>query len=258
MSTTARLFKGTFKALFANFDAIVKLTWAWTALTIGLSIFAVTQFQNQDVGGTGKAALGLLLLAVRMMAGASIAVGWHRCLLAGEKPSPIYLKVGRREVVYLGKSFLLTMAMLAVFGGAAFLHRMFIGYSQMGRIAGLVLLVAMIFWVLPVFLRLSLILPAGALDEPLGLSAAWRWSGGLGYPLFFVACGVGAVIGIAGIALDAVFAAVPAEGILGVLFYIKVVLLSVLKQILTLALTIGILTGGYYVMRERATQNFQG
>ena len=103
-------------------------------------------------------------------------------------------------------------------------------------------------FVLPALMRLFLILPATALDEPLGIAEAFARGEGLGLPMALAAVGTGLCIG----ALDMVLSVVANTIGGGAVFAaIAVLILSLALQIAMTALQIGILSGGYYILRER-------
>jgi hypothetical protein len=119
----------------------------------------------------------LLSVVLFVLAMLWIAVGWHRFALLGEVPHgwvpPLH---GARMLGYLGRTILLSLLVAAavivasiplgllgaVLGGAGVL---------LASAAGLVL--AMV-----VFYRLSVILPAGAAERPIGLREAWAATAG--------------------------------------------------------------------------------
>lgn len=235
--TTARLFTGAFKALFSDFDAFLRIVWAWYALVAVLGVLGMLLAAN-------SIAVGFVVVAVWLCSSASIAVAWHRNLLLGERPGPVNLSFGRREIAYLGKTFLVFLIMMIpsmVLGATALpFMQNWMGFMI---VAGLMLLL-----ILPLFMRLCLILPATALDEPLGISDAFYRSEGLGLPMALAAVGTGLCIG----ALDMVLSVVANTIGGGAVFAaIAVLILSLALQIAMTALQIGILSGGYYILRER-------
>lgn len=246
LTTTSRLFKGTFKALFSDFDAFIRICWAWYALIAVLVVLAAL------LGISNAAVMALPIALIWIVANASIAVAWHRHLLLQERVGPVNLHVGGRELLYIGKTLLVLLVMLVplmVLGGFFGLLVAVIG-SGSGQVVLPVLVAGalFIFLLLPLIMRLSLILPATALDEKLGIGEAFRDSKGLGLPMALAGVLLTIVVGAIDYGLKAVGAALGEGAITGAL---AVVILSLALQIAMTALQIGILTGGYYIFRER-------
>eukprot|EP00873_Tetraselmis_striata_P011204 jgi/Tetstr1/431468/TSEL_002120.t1 len=105
---------------------------------------------------------------------------------------------------------------------------------------------AVVLVVLPFMLRFSLVLPAVALDEPLGFGEAFSDSEGLGLPMSFAATGLSLVIG-GGTFVVGLLAAGGASVFAGIAVFI----LTLALQISATALQVSVLTGGYYILRER-------
>ncbi|WP_425089411.1 hypothetical protein [Stappia sp.] len=245
--TTGRLFIGAFKALFANFETFLKICWAWFAIFL-IGQAALSSFVPQDPTSVNAAHLAALLVfaIVYVLGSASIAVAWHRCLLMEERPGWLHLTVGGRELRYALKFLAISLIMILLtipVGGLIWL----IGLT--GFLATVVATAAMmIFFVLPFTMRFSLVLPAVALDEPLGLVEAFRDSKGLGLPLSFSAVVVGGVAGGATFVIGLL--AVGAGGA-SLFAGIAVFILTLALQISATALQVSVLTGGYYILRER-------
>lgn len=235
--TTVRLFTGAFKALFSDFDAFLRIVWAWYALVAVLGVLGTLLAANSFV-------VVFVVAGVWVCSSASIAVAWHRNLLLGERPGPVNLSFGRREIVYLGKTLLVFLIMLIpsmVLGAIALpFMQNWMGFMI---VAGPMLLL-----ILPLFMRLCLILPATALDEPLGISDAFYRSEGLGLPMALAAIGTGLCITAVDMLLSFVANTIGGGAVFAA---IAVLILSLALQIALTALQIGILSGGYYILRER-------
>lgn len=255
MGTTFRLLQGTFKALYYNFDVFLRLCWAWFLILIALTT-AVMAFIGSEGDPELTSAAQIVVILIALVANASIAVSWHRCLLMDEMPGVTHLKIGAREWAYLGRSVLVGVIAITMTFAISFIVHAF-GAIADGATANAMWLLTLltgamfIFLIVPAVLRLSLILPAGAVDRPLGIRDAWRMSRNLGYPMLFAVLGIAIVIALTQEVLDALLNLVSFQWFLGVYYILKSGILLVALQILSLALTIGILTGGYKIMLER-------
>lgn len=235
--TTARLFTGAFKALFSDFDGFLRIVWAWYALVAVLGVLGMLLAANSQV-------VMLVVMGVWLCSSASIAVAWHRNLLLGERPGPVNLSFGRREIAYLGKTVLvLLFAMIPAIVLVTLGSLLMQGWAGFIIAAGAVVLL-----VLPSFMRLCLVLPATALDEPLGIGEAFARSEGLGLPMALAGVATGLCIGAVDMGLSAVAKTMGEGAVFGA---IAVLILSLALQIAMTALQIGILSGGYYILRER-------
>lgn len=236
--TTGRLFTGTFKALFGDFDGFVRIVWAWYALV------AVLAALGQLVGGESPVVAAVVTL-VWLCSSASIAVAWHRNLLLGERPAAFNLTFGRREIAYLLKTLLI--ALIAAVP-ALVLITLASALVTVGVVALSALVVLAVFLVLPPIMRLCLVLPATALDEPLGFGEAFSRSAGLGVPMALAGVATGLCVGALDLGLTQLAGLLGGGAAFGA---IAVFILSLGLQIAMTALQIGILTGGYYILRER-------
>ncbi|MXN65027.1 hypothetical protein GR183_08925 [Stappia sp. GBMRC 2046] len=255
MRTTFRLLQGTFKALYYNFDVFLRLCWAWFLILIALAS-AVMAFIGSKGDPELTSAATIVVILIALVANASIAVSWHRCLLMDEMPGTTHLKIGAREWAYLGRAVLVGVIAFAMMFAISFIVHSFGAIADGAEANAMLVLTvltgaAAVFLIVPAVLRLSLILPAGAVDRPLGMRDAWRMSRSLGYPMLFAMFGIAIVMGLAQEILDALLDLVSFQWFLGVYYVLKSGILLVALQILSLALTIGILTGGYKIMLER-------
>ncbi len=250
--TTGRLFTGTFKALFSNFEDFLRIVWAWFALIIlGVLAFNVLGPQSLHTPGPELVPNLVHVLAIFVsvlvvtVANSSIAVAWHRCLLLGERPGAVHLRVGRRELAYVRKTVLIFLI-----SGVAVIPLSLV-FIMVNRLMGpgfgiLVVVIGVLGLWLPILMRLMLALPATAVDERLGLLDAFRQSRGLGWPMVVASVGVSLVI-----FLPMVLLIVIAAFAGGVFSAVAGVLLEIGAQIASVALQIGVLTGGHYILRER-------
>ncbi|GGF00432.1 hypothetical protein H1W37_07170 [Stappia taiwanensis] len=244
--TTSRLFFGAFKALFANFETFLKICWAWFAIFLAGQVIGEI-FSPPEFGaiGPGRVVAAFVFVVVYVLGNASIAVAWHRCLLMEERPGWLHLTVGGRELRYALKFFAVMLILMVLMIPVAALLWLFI--SQ-GILAIVVMIATMVFFVLPFILRFSLVLPAVAMDEPLGFGEAFRDSEGLGLPMSLAAVGLSLVIagGTFAVGLLAMIG-----GGAGLFSVVAATILLLALQVAATALQISVLTGGYYILRER-------
>ena len=128
--------------------------------------------------------LGFLLLS--MIFTIWVIVAWHRFILLEEDPTGFVTPFnGDRILAYLGQilklflvGFLISLPFGAVFG-------LVLAVSPSTLIAGLFVLSAVFFaWLVLVFYRLSITLPASAIGRPISLREAWRATEGTWWVLF--------------------------------------------------------------------------
>lgn len=243
--TTQRLFTGAIKALFSDFDAFVRICWAWYLLIAVLSVLSSVLL------GAASSAAALPIAVIWLAASGSIAVAWHRNLLLRERPGLVHLQFGGRELRYVGKTILLLLIIVVPFSIVGTIIGGVLGASGVGGaqavLLGLLVLFG-IFFVLPLFMRVSLILPATALDEKLGIAEAFRDSKGLGLPMAIAGVLLILLVGAINFVLGFVGGALDGGSVVG---GVAVFVLTIAVQIAATALQIGILTGGYYILRER-------
>lgn len=180
---------------------------AFFLVTLGLESPALSRL---GANGADPEVIGTLLgLVARAVIAAAVLVGWHRVVMLGTigAAGPGALGLGFRELRYLIVWIVLSVGFLAVFAIAVagvvmvqFLamvalyfvllllglaHTLIIGQRDQFVI---VLWIA-VFFAVPVASyvtgRLTLVLPALAVDRPRALRQAWRMSAGNGWRLVF-------------------------------------------------------------------------
>jgi hypothetical protein len=174
-----------FASVPANWQAMLRIFWTWIAILFGVGVLLLNLLPLP--GDEYSAALllpgllltGLLLVALGLLGFASTAVAWHRLLLLGEQPPPIYLDVGGRVLPYLGRLVLICLIVLAIELACSIVLYPFgmglvLASSQVGSalFAALVSLPAIF-----VASRLSISLPGIAVERPMAFGEAWRITG---------------------------------------------------------------------------------
>jgi len=243
-----RLVTDAFHLVFWNLEAVFKTTGAWFAILFVTSI-GIQAVVGQALPGavpTGGQLFGSLLsLVIALISSASIAVAWHRYGLLGDQPGLIHLTFGKIEGVFLAKSIMLGV-LVALVTMAIVLIGSVIGVPA---ITGAVVVIAM-FFIIPTFMRLSLILPATAVERPLSLGEAYRISEGLGWRMFFASAVLSLPFAVVTILLQLLITQA-AGGLPLILIQLKALILNVLLQIIVTVLGLSVLTSGYRMAMDR-------
>lgn len=150
-----------YRGAWAHADEMIRLIWLPGILYIAISIVAALVDQSQLVLRFALELAGLFLWPI-------IAVAWHRFVLLGDAvPGSFHLNFGRREARFLMVSIflgLLVMPGLLVSKMTAAMNDPSLGASaSLLGFLGLILLMVGIYY----FVRLLLLLPAVAVDEPI-------------------------------------------------------------------------------------------
>lgn len=177
-----RLLSDSVSLVFGNLEAVFKVCGSWFVLQFVL--MTIIQLSIGDSGrleaNPGAAVLlSLVVMIFSLVSSASISVAWHRFGLIGEQPGLIHLKFSGVEFSFVLKSLLLGLLMIGAWLVVMLIH-FTIGAPA---ITGVFALLVMAF-AIPTFFRFSLILPATAVERPIGLGQAYAISEGLGWRMF--------------------------------------------------------------------------
>jgi hypothetical protein len=168
-----------YAAMNSNFGQLLKICWLWLLVMTPMLFMGYWLFANVFIksspnpagastldGDLAHLVLGLLIFPFF----ASIAVAWHRFLLNGELPARPYLRLDSRVWIYALISLMILLipmisvaiveTLLEVAGASANLRD---GLILIPLLAGLLL-----------SSRLSLILPAKAMDAKISIGDVWR------------------------------------------------------------------------------------
>jgi hypothetical protein len=178
-----------------NLGQLARISWLW--LLIMLPVYAAQHWLDRaPLEGEGVtaafievAALGAMIAAVvaELLFLASIAVAWHRLILRQERvTAPAYLRLDRTVWLYLIRSLLLALlvmvpvaiplALIGLSEVAATVAGDLVVVLGLSLLGGSVVVLGQILVLLLVVPRLSLVLPALALGQPLSPREAWRAS----------------------------------------------------------------------------------
>ncbi len=253
-----RLLSDAASLVFGHLETVFKVCGAWFLIQFLISILILTATAGVPADAeTLPPAAGLLLMTstlVALISSASISVAWHRFGLLGERGGNIYLRFGRVEVQFIWR-----MLLIGLFGFAVSLPLVFVAFMPSESASGLAIIALVLGFalvIMPFLMRLNLVLPATAIERPIGFGEALRIGKGLGWrmlvavvvlslPFVLVTMGLQWALTVVSIGLPALF------------IQIKVMILNVLLQIIVTVLGISVITAGYRMAMERQTQAAQ-
>lgn len=249
-----RLLTDSTSLVFQNLDMVFKVCGTWIGIQLILSLILILTVgpidETTDPESLAPGAVLLLLLnvVVAILASVSIAVAWHRFAMLGERPAALFVRFGGLEARFLWK-----MVQLLLIGLAAVIPVVVI-FSLLGgafplAVAMSALFAVLLFLVMPHLMRLNLVLPATALERPLGFMEAHRLGSGLGWRMLWAVIVLSLPFSLAGLAIEYVLSLTGA-GLPLVIVQVKVTILNVLLQILLTVLSLSVITAGYRIATE--------
>ena len=248
-----RLLGDSISLVFGNLETVFKVCGSWFVLQFVLSVIILiaTGSTNADVT-TMSLSTGLLVLVaavVAILSSASIGVAWHRFGLLGEEPGPIHLRFGAVELKFVGKLIVLTLIALAVSIPVGVLF-MLLSAAVPPAVSGAFIVALFLFWLGPNLARLNLVLPATAVERPIGIQDAFHLGYGFGWRMLVAAVllTLPFVLVSAGLQLILEYAV---AGLPVLLIQLKVMILNVLLQIIVTVLGISVITAAYRMAMEQ-------
>jgi len=186
--------RDAYLAVITNFTQLLRISWVW-ALSIALielivRLFGIPLFKGSELQKDFIAAA--ILLPPEVLAGASIAVAWHRLLLRNERPpSCIYFRLDRLVWGYFAVVLILLIVglVIALLFLAFLLGLIVVGVVILGvfgvvapdvsevtaaNIGVVALSVAGTMAALLTFCLSTILLPAKALERAASFGEAWR------------------------------------------------------------------------------------
>lgn len=165
-------------------SGILYLVYAVPALVLSL-LFPVPA-QPTDIATAGAAGFtGLITGILYLVAFLWLAVAWHRYILLDEMPTGLLPEFnGSRMLSYFGYSLLIGVVLI----GIAIVMGIITGI--LGALVGpLVFVVVLVFYVLMLIAsyRLSPMLPAAAIGQPMKINEAWQATSSANGPLVVLA-----------------------------------------------------------------------
>ncbi len=258
------ILKGSVQLCLSNFDNLIKAAGAWTVILIVFGIAA-------QVSGYGYLAnaerlmitnpwrfgvFSLISIFLPIIASSSIAVAWHRFALLGERPAMIHLRFGRSEFRYFLYSLLLGLLAVLIASGIAFLAFVatwiISGFPLDRGFTPLMVPLAVIGFVLvsPILMRVGLMLPASAVDKPMGPFRADRFGKGLGWPMVFATICLIIPFMVLDFAIIFLIAGI-GSGLPQILVGLQFIMLKGLEQIILTILLLSVVTVAYAHARRR-------
>ena len=215
-----KIFKHALGMIFNDFGTALRVSSPVIAVSLLGAVLFIVKGPAFVSGEQGEFGGVLLLGLLNYIAALWVAVSWHRyCLLAEypEKALPEFN--GSRILAYFGWAFLLglILAGLAMLVFAVVYAIGGLAVGSLSLVGGALLVVGLIFavWVVQ---RLSLVLPASAVGNPISIAESWRatqsiatailvvflFLGAFGFALGFVAGFFGVFSAFLGFTLQAV------------------------------------------------------
>ncbi|WP_319774499.1 hypothetical protein [Breoghania sp.] len=259
------ILKGSVQLCLSNFDNLIKAAGTWTVILIlgGFAFGALGSIggpiandtmMGRYVGASLIQTLPMLLLQV--VAASSIAVAWHRFALLGEAPATFHVRFGKSEfryALYYLLFLLCVFAMSAVFLLFASLVVMLTGVGNLESTAltglGIAMILSCLFMV-PIWARVSLMLPAAAVDEPMGPVRAYHYGQGMGWAMTFASICLLIPFVLLDLAILWILATIGA-GLPQLFVVIQFLLLKGLEQIIITVLLLSVITVAYALARRR-------
>jgi hypothetical protein len=174
----------SFWVVGANFDQFLRISWFWTLILVPLF------FGRYWLLWKKPAAAGILPSLIELPILASVAVAWHRLLLKEKRQSAgWYAKLDGATLRYAAVSFGLSLFWNAPFWLLVPIFRA--SASGDPSVASVLALFAMAGSALVLGLvtsRISLVLPALAIGQPLSLAQSWQITRGNSWTLMLTSC----------------------------------------------------------------------
>ncbi|WP_305987941.1 4-hydroxy-3-methylbut-2-en-1-yl diphosphate synthase [Roseibium sp. MMSF_3544] len=176
-----------------NIGTLFKTGWAYILLLLALNFaigsslmpesgFTTVSYMTEPVAKADEGALRTLAGLANLLIGFSIAIAYVRRILIDARDFPITF--GKRTV-----SVILYQIVLGLIGMLSLIPLMIVSALLAAVTAGFgaLLMVAAPFVALMVVQKLSVVLPATAVDDPLTLRESWHATSGLGWAMAFSA-----------------------------------------------------------------------
>ena len=264
------ILKGSVQLCLSNFDDLIKAAGAWTVLLVLLNLaLQMAGFANQttvqQMGMQNPGQFWFVMtvsILFQLVAASSIAVAWHRFALLGEPPATIHLRFGRPEWRYFLYSLLLGLFVVVLTTAIGLLTALVValvsGFTMSQAAVGIFIILFMLgfFFTAPFLARIGLMLPAAAIDEPMGPFQALRFGKDFGWPMVFATI----VLIIPFFLLDLLIVMIMgtvASRLPQLIVILQFVLLKGLEQMIVTILTLSVITIAYAFARERAEMNSQ-
>lgn len=171
--TGVTIFLHSVRMLARNFESALKVSlpviimMVIAGLVVGQDFFVAEFEPSQPVMVSGPEMLLTLLLGIASL---WTIVAWHRFVLLEEYPSSLPAFHGDRMLVYFGKSILISLVMIIPMAGLGLVIGLLGQVLPILSIFAVLLIIPAVVWM---FYRLSPLLAAAAVGQPMKLTEAW-------------------------------------------------------------------------------------
>ena len=244
------LVKSSMSLVFDNLGTVFRVTGAWFLVLLAVVLAFVVLLALFSGNPAGSAflltatAMPIVSGVLGLVAGSSIAVAWHRFGLLGEEPPAVNLRFGGLEFKFALKSLV-----IAIGSGVCYAIAGGLGMVTGSTLIMSVLVLAVALALVPVVVRVGLVLPATAVDEPLGFKEAYNAGKGLGWWMVLAIFALALPFAIAAGVVQFVFGLL--DGVLPfVVVMAKTAALNLVMQMIMTVLALSVLTNGYKLAIE--------
>ena len=184
------IFGHSVRQVLGNLTAALKISALLYLVQFGVSLWFGSKVPASGVGGMSAEAMAnmpwgamLVFYIVLLITGIWIAVAWHRYVLLNEEPTSVIPAFrGDRMLAYFGYSLLIGLIMIPIVFILFFVASIIVVPLFMSggpNMFGLIVMALVVYVpIIVVVYRLSVVLPAAALEENLGIGGAWEQTKG--------------------------------------------------------------------------------
>lgn len=214
-----QIVRHAFVMVFGNLSNALRISLGPMLIGVGAAIVATLLFSALGGGmmAVGQTLTILVILPLLLFVFSWVAVAWHRFVLLEEYPGALPQISGRPIWPYVGKTLLLTMILIGIAIPLFFILALVFGVNPMemaaggGAGGGVLAEIAVELLVSYLAMRLSLVLPAVSVGQPMGFIESWRVTRPVSGAI------VGVVLLLTGFNLIATLASAPLLGALPVI-----------------------------------------
>ncbi|WP_421980137.1 4-hydroxy-3-methylbut-2-en-1-yl diphosphate synthase [Roseibium sp.] len=176
-----------------NVGTVFRTGWAYILLLLALNFaigsalmpesgFSTVSYMTEPVAKADEGALRTLAALANLLVGFSIAIAYVRRILIDARDFPVV--VGRRTIRVI--FFQIVLGLIGFLSLIPLIIAASIAAALTGGLGALLMVFAP-FIALMVVQRLSVVLPAAAVDDPLTLKESWHATSGMGWAMAFSA-----------------------------------------------------------------------
>lgn len=180
------IFGHSVRQVFGNLSAAIRLSALLYLVQFGVTIWYTSSMPDVAFEAMNPEAMAnipwgtmLIFFIVLLITSLWIAVAWHRFVLLSEEPGSIIPAFrGDRMLAYFGYSLLICLIMIPVVLILGFVTSLIVAPLLMSggpSLFGLIVVGLLVYIpIIVISYRLSVVLPAAALEENLGIGGAWE------------------------------------------------------------------------------------